>query len=143
MILQRGYEVNLFKNRIFIHFLKLKIIFNIKMNQNIYGNSNTNLSLKNRSLIPPIFYRDKIYFISNPKLFLVLYKIGKLADFMDFSELKGYDETKIWLKNKNILNEFFLENVSLYSISCKIKHSSKIRFFTKNPLNILHRYELN
>ncbi len=143
MILQRGSEVNLYKNRIFIHFLRQKIIFNIRMNPNIYDNPNTNLSLQNRALIPPIFYKNKIYLISNPKLFLVLYKIGMLANFMDFSEINGYDEIKKWLKKRNLLNDFFLENVSLYCVPCKIKYPSKIRFFAKNPLRIPARYELN
>jgi hypothetical protein len=113
------------------------------MNQNIYENLNSNVSLQNRCLIPHIFYKEKIYLISNPKLFLVLYKIGELANFLDFSDIYGYDETKNWLKRKNLLNELFLENISLNYIPCKIKYPSKIRFFTKSPLRIPSKYELN
>ena len=113
------------------------------MDKNIYEKINTNLNLQNRCLIPPIFYKNKIYIISNPKLFLVLYKIGKLSDFMNFSEADGYDETKNWLKCQNLLNEHFLENVSIDYVSCKIKCASKMRFFAKNPLRIPSSYELN
>ena len=113
------------------------------MDKNIFENSNTDLALQNRHLIPPIFYKNKIYIISNPKLFLVLYKIGKLADFMDFSEKQGYDETKNWLKSKNLLNEYFLENISSCYVSCKIKYTSKMRFFAKTPLRFPTKYELN
>lgn len=113
------------------------------MNKNISNNINSNQSLQNRRLIPPIFYKNKIYLISNPKLFLVLYKIGKLADFMDFSESQGYEDTKNWLKSQNMLNEYFLENVSFYYVFFKIKTSSKIRFFAKSPLKLPSRYELN
>jgi len=113
------------------------------MTQNISDNVNPNHSLQYQRLIPPVLYKNRIFFISNPKLFLVLYKIGKLKDFMDFSELQSYDETKTWLKSQNLLNEYFLENVSHYSVSCKIKCPSKIRFFAKSPLRNLSRYELN
>ena len=143
MILQRDSEVNLFKNRIFIRFFSKKSYFNIIMNHNIYDNLNSNISLQNRRLIPPIFHKNKIYFISNPKLFLVLYKIGKLADFMTFNEIDNYDETKNWLKSQKLLNEDFLENISLYCVSCKIKYPSKIRFFAKNPFRIVSKYEWN
>lgn len=74
---------------------------------------------------------------------MALYKIGKLADFMDFSETHGYEETKHWLKSQNILNEYFLENVSLYSVFCKIKYPSKLKFFAKGPIELLSRHELN
>lgn len=143
MILQRYREVNFIKNRIFVHFFSRKSYFNIIMRHNIDNNSNSNICLQNRRLIPPIFHKNKIYFISNPKLFLVLYKIGKLQDFMTFSEINSYDETKKWLKSQNFLNESFLENISFYCLSCKIKCPSKIRFFAKNPLSMLSRYELN
>lgn len=109
----------------------------------LHNNQDEEASLKNRQLIPPILFKNKIYIISNPKLFLVLYKIGKLSNFMIFAELCGYDETKKWLKGQNLLNEPFLQNVSLYSLACRIKHAAKIRFYTKDPKRSVSKYDLN
>ncbi|MDD3419058.1 MAG: hypothetical protein PHE78_00495 [Candidatus Gastranaerophilales bacterium] len=113
------------------------------MNENYNQTAESNLSLQHRLLIPPVFYKNRIYYISNPKLFFALYKIGKLQDFMLFAEVCGYDETKNWLKHNSLLDENFLDNVSLYSVICKIKHSCRMRFYAKNPVGKTTKYDLN
>lgn len=113
------------------------------MENNLHNYKNRDTSLENTRLIPPIFFKNKIYIISNSKLFLVLYKIGKLSNFMIFSELCSYDETKKWLKGQNLLNEHFLENISLYSVACKIKYINRMRFYSRTPQKSLSKHDLN
>ena len=113
------------------------------MTYNIFDNRETNMSVQSRLLIPPVVLKDKIFFISNPKFFLVLYKIGKLSDFMLFVDVCGYDEIKSWLKSNHLLETDFLEGVSLYSVFCKIKHSQRMRFFVKNSQARIGKFDLN
>jgi len=113
------------------------------MNYDLFDSHDTDLSLQNKLLMPPIFLKNKIYFLSNPKVFFILYKIGKLSDFITFTEICGYDEIKRWFKSQNLLEEAFLENVSLYSVFCKVKHPQRMRFFVKNPVGNIGKFDLN
>lgn len=113
------------------------------MTYNLFDSQEANISLQNRLLIPPVVLNDKIFFISNPKFFLVLYKIGKLSDFMNFAEIYGYDEIKLWLRRNHLLDIDFLDNISLYSIFCKIKYSCKMKFYVKNPSAQVGKFDLN
>lgn len=102
-----------------------------------------NISMQSRLLIPPVVLGDKIFFISNPKFFLLLYKIGKLPDFMFFADYYGYDEVKSWLRRNHLLTQEFLEGISLYSVFCKIKHARRMRFFVKNKTAYIGKFDLN
>lgn len=113
------------------------------MTYDLFDSKESNVSVQNRLLIPPVVLNDRIFFISNPKFFLVLYKIGKLSDFMSFAETYGYDEIKSWLKKNHLFDADFLDNISLYSVFCKIKHSYKIRFYVKNPSAQIGKFDLN
>ena len=113
------------------------------MTYNISNSQESNISIQNRLLIPPIVLGERIFYLSNPKFFLVLYKIGKLAEFMLFVDVCGYDEVKNWLKKNHLLEADFLENVSLYSVFCKIKHARRLRFFVKNSHARVGKFDLN
>ncbi len=113
------------------------------MVHDLFDSRESNLSVQNRLLIPPVVLNDRIFFISNPKFFFVLHKIGKLSDFMCFAEIYGYDEIKLWLKRNHLLDINFLDNISLYSVFCKIKHSCKMRFYVKNPCAQVGKFDLN
>lgn len=139
----KNFSCKIFQKPYICPFFCRNLYFNKDMMNNLFYDQESNVSVQNRVLIPPVFFKDRIFFINNPKFFLVLYKTGKLFDFFKFVDFKGYDEVKLWLRQNHLLNENFLENVSFYSVFCKIKYSRKVKFYVKSPFLRLKKYDLN
>lgn len=83
-------------------------------------------------LIPPICYKDRIYIISDKKLYYVLEQIEKIKDFLIFTRENGLKQTRKWLQKNNLINEGFLENVCRYSLSSNISKPYKYYFCLKD-----------
>lgn len=104
----------------------------------IYCHLHTPLNIEddNKYFIPPIAFDSVLYVINEKNLFDSLAKIGYYQECIKFIRENGYENIAKWLSKKKLLNEWFLEGMSKYTIeNVNYKQIQNYKYFKKNNFN--------